>query len=150
MATERVGEVPGVRLIGTAPDKAGVLSFVLDGVHPHDVGTMLDDEGMAVRAGHHCAQPLMDRLRRAGDGAGLVRPLQHDGRDRRLVRGLRAGAEGVRLMASLDELYQNVILEHNRSPRNYRVMDGAERPGRGEQPALRRPDHGLAQGSRTA
>ena len=61
-ATELVGAVPGVRLVGTAPEKAAVLSFVLDGVHPHDVGTILDDDGIAVRAGHHCAQPLMDRL----------------------------------------------------------------------------------------
>jgi Aminotransferase class-V len=47
---------------GTAAEKAGVLSFVLDGVHPHDVGTILDREGVAIRAGHHCCQPLMDRL----------------------------------------------------------------------------------------
>ncbi len=61
-ATERVSEVPGVRLVGTAARKASVLSFVLDGVHPHDIGTILDAEGIAIRAGHHCAQPLMRRL----------------------------------------------------------------------------------------
>jgi cysteine desulfurase/selenocysteine lyase len=60
-ATRKVGEVPGVRLIGTARERAGVLSFVMDGVHPHDVGTILDSEGIAVRAGHHCAQPVMLR-----------------------------------------------------------------------------------------
>jgi len=54
--------VPGLRLIGTAREKAGVLSFVLDDVHAHDVGTILDHEGVAIRAGHHCAQPLMQRL----------------------------------------------------------------------------------------
>jgi cysteine desulfurase / selenocysteine lyase len=48
-----------VRIIGTAPEKASVLSFVMDGVHPHDIGTILDDAGVAIRAGHHCAQPLM-------------------------------------------------------------------------------------------
>ena len=52
--------VPGVRLIGTATDKAGVLAFVIDGVHPHDVGTILDQEGVAVRTGHHCTQPVME------------------------------------------------------------------------------------------
>ncbi|MBI5706752.1 MAG: cysteine desulfurase [Armatimonadetes bacterium] len=57
-----VGEVEGVRIVGNAPDRCGILSFVIDGVHPHDVGTVLDTEGIAVRAGHHCAQPLMDRL----------------------------------------------------------------------------------------
>ncbi|MDH4098099.1 MAG: aminotransferase class V-fold PLP-dependent enzyme, partial [Nitrospira sp.] len=50
-----------VRLIGTAKEKAGVISFVVDGVHPHDLGTFLDNEGIAIRAGHHCAQPLMSR-----------------------------------------------------------------------------------------
>jgi cysteine desulfurase/selenocysteine lyase len=61
-ATESVSELPGVRLIGTATDKTGVLSFVMDGVHPHDIGTILDQEGIAVRTGHHCAQPLMERF----------------------------------------------------------------------------------------
>ena len=61
-ATERLLEVLGVRLIGTADDKAAVISFVVDGVHAHDVGTILDQEGVAVRVGHHCAQPLMDRF----------------------------------------------------------------------------------------
>jgi cysteine desulfurase/selenocysteine lyase len=58
-ATERIREVDGVRLIGTAREKASVLSFVVEGVHPHDVGAVLDDEGIAIRAGHHCAQPVM-------------------------------------------------------------------------------------------
>jgi cysteine desulfurase / selenocysteine lyase len=54
--------VPGLRIIGTAREKAGVLSFVLDGVHPHDIGTILDSEGVAIRAGHHCAMPVMQRF----------------------------------------------------------------------------------------
>jgi cysteine desulfurase / selenocysteine lyase len=62
LATERIGELPGVRLVGTASEKVAVLSFVLDGVHPHDLGTVLDNEGVAVRAGHHCAQPVMARF----------------------------------------------------------------------------------------
>lgn len=61
-ATERVAEVPGLRVVGTAPMKAAVLSFVMEGAHPHDVGTILDREGVAVRAGHHCCQPLLRRL----------------------------------------------------------------------------------------
>jgi len=61
-ATDRVGALPGVRLVGTAKEKASVLSFVMDNVHPHDVGTILDQEGIAVRTGHHCAQPVMDRF----------------------------------------------------------------------------------------
>ena len=61
-ATETVGAIPGVQLIGTASERAGVLSFVLDGVHPHDLGTILDREGIAIRTGHHCAQPVMERF----------------------------------------------------------------------------------------
>ena len=60
--TERLSSVPGIRLIGTAPHKSGVISFVMEGVHPHDIGTILDHEGIAVRTGHHCAQPVMDRF----------------------------------------------------------------------------------------
>ncbi len=60
-ATERVGAIEGVRLVGTAPHKASVLSFTLEGIHPHDLGTVLDQEGVAVRTGHHCAQPVMTR-----------------------------------------------------------------------------------------
>ncbi|MCB9675764.1 MAG: cysteine desulfurase [Alphaproteobacteria bacterium] len=61
-ATELVGAIAGVRLVGTAPHKAGVLSFVTDGLHPHDIGTLLDEQGIAVRTGHHCAQPVMRRM----------------------------------------------------------------------------------------
>jgi cysteine desulfurase/selenocysteine lyase len=60
-ATSRLSAIPGLRIVGTAREKAGVLSFVLDGVHPHDIGTVLDREGIAIRTGHHCAQPVMDR-----------------------------------------------------------------------------------------
>lgn len=60
-ATEAVSTLRGVRLVGTAAHKASVLSFVMDSVHPHDIGTILDSEGVAIRAGHHCAMPLMDR-----------------------------------------------------------------------------------------
>ena len=61
-ATQVVGAIPGVRLVGTAKEKAGVLSFVMDEIHPHDIGTILDSEGIAVRTGHHCAQPVMQRF----------------------------------------------------------------------------------------
>jgi cysteine desulfurase/selenocysteine lyase len=60
-ATAALGGEPGVRLIGTAARKASVLSFVMDGIHPHDIGTVVDREGVAIRTGHHCAQPVMDR-----------------------------------------------------------------------------------------
>jgi cysteine desulfurase / selenocysteine lyase len=61
-ATEVLAGVPGVRLIGTARNKASILSFVMEGVHPHDIGTIVDREGVAIRTGHHCAQPVMQRF----------------------------------------------------------------------------------------
>jgi cysteine desulfurase/selenocysteine lyase len=61
-ATKAMLDIPGVRIVGTAKQKASVLSFVIDGVHAHDVGTILDMEGIAIRTGHHCTQPVMDRL----------------------------------------------------------------------------------------
>ncbi len=61
-ATEQVQKIPGVSVIGTAKEKAGVLSFVIENIHPHDIGTILDHEGVAVRTGHHCAQPVMQRF----------------------------------------------------------------------------------------
>jgi cysteine desulfurase/selenocysteine lyase len=61
-ATQMATRVPGLRIIGTAREKIGILGFVLEGVHPHDIGTILDGEGVAIRAGHHCAMPLMERF----------------------------------------------------------------------------------------
>jgi len=61
-ATEAVQRIPGLRLLGTAREKAGILSFLVDGIHPHDLGTILDAEGVAIRAGHHCAMPVMTRF----------------------------------------------------------------------------------------
>ncbi len=62
-ATQKLAGIPGLRIIGTAADKAAVLSFTLAGVHPHDVGTLLNEDGVAVRTGHHCAQPVMQRFK---------------------------------------------------------------------------------------
>jgi cysteine desulfurase/selenocysteine lyase len=61
-ATEALSGIRGLRVIGTAPGKSGILSFVMDGVHPHDIATVLDRDGVAIRSSHHCCQPLMDRL----------------------------------------------------------------------------------------
>jgi cysteine desulfurase/selenocysteine lyase len=60
--TRALESIDGVRIIGTAPRKASILSFVMDGVHPHDIGTIVDRQGVAIRTGHHCAQPVMDRF----------------------------------------------------------------------------------------
>jgi cysteine desulfurase/selenocysteine lyase len=59
--TEQLRKVPGLTIIGNAKEKAGAISFTMDCAHPHDIGQILDDEGIAIRAGHHCAQPVMQR-----------------------------------------------------------------------------------------
>ena len=65
-------DIPGVKIIGTAAEKAIVLSFTIEGVHPHDIGTILDQQGIAVRAGHHCAQPVMQFFDVPGNGTRVV------------------------------------------------------------------------------
>ena len=62
IGTQLLEDQPGIKLIGTARNKAAVLSFVVEGIHPHDVGTILSQQGLAVRTGHHCAQPIMDHF----------------------------------------------------------------------------------------
>jgi selenocysteine lyase/cysteine desulfurase len=71
-ATEKLSAIEGVRIIGTAREKASVLSFTVENVHPHDIGTILDQSGIAIRAGHHCAQPVMQFFRRSGDGSRFI------------------------------------------------------------------------------
>lgn len=61
-ATERISMIPGVKIIGNSSSKVAVISFTMEGIHPHDVGTLLNQEGIAVRTGHHCAQPIMQRF----------------------------------------------------------------------------------------
>jgi len=61
-ATQQLSSIDGLRIIGTAPNKTSVISFTMDGAHPHDISTIIDHAGVCVRAGHHCAQPLMERM----------------------------------------------------------------------------------------
>ncbi len=149
-ATERVSAIPGVRLIGTAREKAAVLSFTVDGVHPHDIGTVLDRAGIAVRTGHHCAQPVMDFFRvpaTARASFGLYNTREEVDAARRRDRG---SPEDVRMSGGGDlrDLYQEVILDHGKRPRNFRKLAGREPAGGGIQPALRRPRDGLPRARR--
>jgi len=93
-ATERLlAEIPGARLIGTARDKASVLSFVIDGIHPHDLGTIVDREGVAIRTGHHCAMPVMERFGVAATARASF-ALYNDRSDvDRLMAGLKRAVE---------------------------------------------------------
>jgi cysteine desulfurase / selenocysteine lyase len=88
-ATEAVSRLEGVRLIGTAAEKASVLSFLLEDVHPHDIGTILDQEGIAVRTGHHCAQPVMDRYGIPATVRASFAAYNTKGEVDALVRGIR-------------------------------------------------------------
>jgi cysteine desulfurase / selenocysteine lyase len=88
-ASRRLQEIEGLRLIGTAREKAAVISFVLDGVHPHDIGTILDQEGIAIRTGHHCAQPLMMRFKVPATGRASFGLYNTHQEADALVEGLR-------------------------------------------------------------
>ena len=92
-ATEKVGAIDGVRLIGTAPHRVGVLSFVLDNVHPHDLGTILDRDGIAIRTGHHCAQPVMDRFKIPATARASFAVYNTKEEVDALVEGIRAARE---------------------------------------------------------
>ena len=144
-ATEAVGAIPGVRLIGTAREKAGVLSFVLDSVHPHDLGTILDREGIAIRTGHHCAQPVMERFGIPATARASFAVYNTKEEVDALVEGIHAAREVFRAdVGDLGDLYQEVILEHSKAPRNFRRAGVGQSASRGIQPALRRPLHGLS------
>ncbi len=79
-AHAQLAELPWLKIYGTAPGKGAIVSFTIDGLHPHDIATIIDRSGVAVRAGHHCAQPLMERLGDHGDVPRLVRHVQHQRR----------------------------------------------------------------------
>jgi cysteine desulfurase/selenocysteine lyase len=93
LATDALGALPGVRLIGRAAHRIGILSFACAGIHPHDVATVLDREGVAIRAGHHCCQPLMDRLGVAGTARASLAVYNTRGDIDVLVRALHGVQE---------------------------------------------------------
>jgi cysteine desulfurase/selenocysteine lyase len=97
-ATDALAALPGLRLIGTAAQKSGILSFVVDGIHPHDLGTILDTEGVAIRAGHHCAMPLMTRFGIPGTARASLALYNEESDIAALVAALRKaqGLFGVR------------------------------------------------------
>ena len=133
-ATRRLSEVPGLRIIGTAVDKAAVISFVLAGIHPHDIGTVLDYEGVAIRTGHHCAQPVMERF--CVPATARASMAVYNTRDEIdvLVPRPRAGAGAVHMTSPLRELYQEVILDHSKKPRNFGPLPEATRQADGYNP----------------
>ena len=87
-ATEQLGSIEGLQIWGQAPDKASVLSFTINGIHPHDMSTFLNADGIAIRAGHHCTQPLLKAFWATGDCARIFFILQYFCRG---IDRLRAG-----------------------------------------------------------
>ena len=135
--TEKLRSVPGLRLIGEADHKASVLSFVLEGIHPHDIGTILDQEGIAIRTGHHCAQPVMDRYRIPATARASLAVYNNREDIDRLAAGLANGPGDLSLMAApeeLRELYQEVILDHSKNPRNFKELESATHDAKGHNP----------------
>lgn len=93
-ATAAALRIPGLRVIGTATDKAAVLSFTVEGIHPHDLGTILDHEGVAIRTGHHCAMPVMDFFGIPATARASFALLRNDDADiERLIRALHTARE---------------------------------------------------------
>ena len=123
-ALERLPEVEGIHLYGP-PDldrRGGVVAFAIDGIHPHDIAELCDREAVCVRAGHHCAQPLMRCL---GVGATARASFHvYNSRDEvdRLVDALCEGARGLRAVA-MDALYRDFILDHYKNPRNFGELE---------------------------
>ena len=125
-ALERLGEVPGLTIHGPADADArgSLVSFALDGAHPHDVAEILGREGVCVRAGHHCAQPLMRRLGVAGLDARVVRRPRHARGRRPADRRPRHGAGDLRL--AMDDLYRENILEHYKRPHHWGELENPD------------------------
>ena len=91
--TESLQTIPGLRMIGTAADKAGVVSFVVDGIHPHDLGTILDHQGVAIRTGHHCAMPVMDFFSVPGTARASLAFYNNEQDVEQLVNGLKTAVK---------------------------------------------------------
>ena len=137
MRASRCAQFNWLRVIGDAPGKGAILSFEAEGMHAHDLATILDREGVAVRAGHHCAQPLMERFGVASTTPRLLRALQHARRSRCADCGRwpRRGRFWVRSWTtSLRELYQEVILDHSRHPRHFGALEHATHKAEGYNP----------------
>ena len=138
-ASDKQRAINSLKIIGTTPDKAGIISFVMQGAHPHDIGTILDRQGVAVRAGHHCGPAFNGVSRYRGDGARFFRSLQHEGGRRCARRGASESAGDfcmteVALDKDLRDLYQDLILDHGKHPRNFRVLDKANFEALGHNP----------------
>ena len=136
-ALARLGAIEGVHILGRAQDRGGVVSFSLDRAHAHDVATLLDRQGIAVRAGHHCAEPLMHRFGLESTArASFAIYTTHDEIDY-LADSLDPRAGVLQVTDTFDDLrdlYQEVILDHGRRPRHARRLESFDATAKGDNP----------------
>ena len=149
-ALARLSKVEGLRIIGQAQDRGGVISFALGKAHAHDVATLLDRQGIAVRAGHHCAEPLMHRLGLDSTARASFGVYTTHGEIDALADGLHPCAGILRMTQTdsfddLRDLYQEVILDHGRKPRHAQRLEAFDAHRQGRQPDVRRSRPGLGQ-----
>ena len=134
-AMARLSEIPGLRVLGAAQERGGVFSFTMEGAHAHDIATLLDRQGIAVRAGNHCAEPLMHRLGVDSTARASCGIYTHRGRDRRARRHAAAGAGVLCLMfEDVRDLYSEAILDHGRRPRHAARPERFDGSARGDNP----------------
>ena len=123
-ALERLGEMPDVKIMGPldAERRGALVAFTIDGIHPHDVAEILGSQGVCVRAGHHCAQPLMKRFDVAATTRASFAVHTTRADDRRARRRHPRGTEDLR-MSSMESIYREEILEHYKRPHNWGHLD---------------------------
>ena len=142
-AMGRLDELDWIRVFGPpAERRAGIVSFEVEGIHPHDVAQILDWEGIAVSAGHHCTQPLMTRLGVAATTRASFYLYSIAEEVDRLVEGLHKVEEEPR-MSEFEQLYREVILDHYKTPRNHGAARSVRCRRRGAESAVRRRGDGL-------
>ena len=126
-----------MRIIGTAARKAAVISFTVDGIHPHDLGTVLDHQGVAIRTGHHCAMPVMEFFGVPGTARASLAFYNTERDIDQLVAGIGVATQDAAPMTTHDDLsrlYRETVLSHSRSPRNFRRIESATRKATGHNP----------------
>ena len=134
-ALERLAELDWVRVFGPPADRrAGIVSFEVEGIHPHDVAQILDWEGVAVRAGHHCTQPLMSRLGVSATTRASFYLYTIPEEIDRLVDGLHKVKKNLELMSEFDQLYREVILDHYKNPRGHGLLEAPDAQAEGQNP----------------
>ncbi len=132
LATHELTRIPGVQIVGTAANKAAVISFTMEGIHPHDIGTILDAEGVAIRTGHHCAMPVMDFFEIPATARASFACYSTREEVGKLVAAIRKFARC--LADGAERSLPRVILDHNKRPRNFGQIENPDARADGHNP----------------